>query len=908
MSRPRVLHIVDGHALVYRAYYAFIARPLRNAQGENTSAIFGFTRMLLAFLRRFAPEYLLVVFDSGKPTLRHDLYGDYKANRRPMPEDLRPQIPAIQEIVSALGLRRMEMEGYEADDVVATVTRRAVRDGFEVRIVSRDKDLAQLIGEHVRMLMPGTGKGDADFLEVGPAETAEHFLVPPERVVDLLALMGDASDNIPGVRGVGEKTALKLLERFGSLEGIYGRLAEVTPESLRRKLEEGRESAFLSRRLATLEGDLEFEPDWESFRPAAPDRERLAALFERYNLRSLAQELSLPEPSVAASPDTLPKAEGEWRLVETAADLRDLADRLATAEVIACDIETDGLDPFRDPVLGIAFSWEEGKGAFVALRRTEEGHGVPTEEALAILRPILESPGVPKVGQNFKFDSLFLAVQLGIDVKPVVFDTMLASFLHDPERTHNLEDLAVRHLGVAKALTFDALTRDGRRRRRMSDVDLEDLARYSAEDADLTLRLYKVLSRTLREEGLLGLHERIDLPMSRILAAMERTGVRVDAERLRRLSEEFGAEMAELERRIHEAAGVVFNVNSTKQLQEVLFGRLGLRQVKRTKTALSTDNEVLEELAVEHPVPRLLLEYRSLAKLKNTYTDRLPEMVHPVTGRIHTSYNMTAAVTGRLSSSNPNLQNIPVKDATGRRIREAFVPEPGWVMVSADYSQIELRVLAHLSEDATLVASFRNGEDIHERTAREVLGVPPDRDVTPEERRMAKVINFGVIYGMGPYNLSRQLGISIPTARNHIERYLGRYPGIRRYYETVRHSLETKGCVENLFGRRRTFAGYKEMNKRDQEAVFRMAINTPVQGTAADLIKLAMIRIAGALETRRLRSRMILQVHDEIVLEAPPEEVDEVSALVRDAMENAAEFRVPLTVDLRTGSNWAEAH
>ena len=907
--KDKILFIVDGHALIYRAYYAFISHPLRNKEGENTSAIFGFTRVLLSFIKKFNPEYLVVAFDSGKKNLRHDMYLDYKAQRKPMPDDLRPQVPVIREIVKGLGIREMVFDGYEADDIIATLCRFAVKDGLKVYIVSRDKDLSQLISDKVMMLMPPVGKEEKDFVEVNLTNAAEKFLVHPSMIPDLLALMGDSSDNIPGVKGIGEKTALKLLERYGSLEEIYENLEKVQPDSLKAKLKEQKDSAFLSKKLATLFTDLVIENHWDNFKIKEPDIQILSPIFNRYNLRSLAKELkiSLEENKESYNPPLIQKNKNvDYKLIEKTEDLKNLVAALKEKKFLSVDIETDSLDPFTGKIIGISLSCEEKKAWYVAIKVKNES-GIPEDECFEIIKPLLEDPNVLKIGHNTKFDSLFLEIK-GIKVQPIVFDTMLASFLCDPDKTHNLDDVSLRYFGEDKKWKYEIITKDGRKKLNLSDVSINTVYQYSCEDADFTFRLYNVLSKKLDELNLRKIHDEIDLPLSKVLVEMEKTGVKIDTEKLFSLSREFNSEMLELEKKIYKESGEVFNINSTKQLQDILFNKIGLKPVKKTKTSFSTDNEVLEELSNFHPVCKLLLEYRTLSKLRNTYTDKLPELINPVTGRLHTSYNQTVAVTGRLSSINPNLQNIPVKEAVGKKIREAFVTEENMVIISADYSQIELRVLAHISEDPSLIEAFRKKEDIHERTAREVLNIPFNRKVTPEERRIAKIINFGVIYGMGAYKLSRQLNITPSEAKKHIENYFNLYKGINIYYEKIRESLEKKGFVENIFGRRRFFPDYNRMNKRDRESLFRMAINTPVQGSAADLIKIAMIKLDFEFKKRKMKTRMIIQVHDEIVLESPEEESELAVSLVKDAMESAFFLKVPLVVDINTGKNWAEAH
>jgi DNA polymerase-1 len=924
----RKLYIIDGHALIYRAYYAFIARPLTNAKGENTSAVFGFTRMLLRLLKVFSPEHILVTFDSREKTERKKLYDQYKANRKKMPDDLIPQIPIIKEVVKGLGLRQMELPGHEADDIIGTIATAASAADAEVYIISRDKDLSQLIDRNVRMLMPNIGgfqKGGEEFTVVDLSSAEEKFIVPPGKVVDLLALMGDASDNIPGVQGIGPKTAENLLREFRDLDDIYRHIGKVKPDGVREKLVRDKDAAYLSRRLATIKRDLELDWTWDEFAPGIMDKEALAEIFERCNIRALSKEMGIAGgastaaktgtaavPADAQAPVRLPEAPGrepEYHVLRTLDEFEKFLGLLARQDLVAVDSETTSTDFLTGSILGLSFSFREAEGWYVAFGSDNifSQSGIDRDEGLKRLKPLLEDPAIRKIGQNIKFDYLFLQ-SAGVELGGIVFDTMLASFLVDPETPHNLDDLSKIYLGVDKRIRYEDLVKEGRKTIPLEQVPLEKLGKYSAEDADLTWRLHGVLSKKLEETGLVGLFDGIDMPLMSVLAGMERAGVKVDRKYLNALSAEFEKDLGSIEKKVWKEAGVQFNLASTKQLQEVLFGRMKIPPVRKTKTGSSTDVSVLEELAPGFPVARMLLEYRTLSKLKNTYTDRLPELVNPATGRIHTSFNQAIVATGRLSSTEPNLQNIPVKEEVGRRIRNAFVAEKGWGIISSDYSQIELRILAHISEDPALMDAFIRGEDVHSRTARELFGIPADAGVPPEQRRAAKVINFGVVYGMGPYNMSRQLDIPAGLAKEYIDRYFERYVRIKVYYDTIRKDLQEKGYVANLFGRRRYFAKYAAMNRRDQESVFRMGINTPIQGTAADLIKVAMINIGRELKKRGMRSKMVIQVHDELVFEVPDGEKDAMLELVRDRMENARAFKVPIVADIKWGRNWAEAH
>jgi len=920
------LYIIDGHAMIYRAYYAFISRPLMNVNGENTSAVFGFTRMLLRLFKVFSPEYLLVTFDSREKTERKKMYEQYKANRKKMPDDLIPQIDIIKSVVSALGVRQMELAGHEADDIIGTIATEASRQSAEVFIISRDKDLSQLIDKNVVMLMPNIGgyqKGGEEFTLVDQKSAAEKFIVKPEKVVDLLALMGDASDNIPGVQGIGPKTAENLLKEYKDLDDIYSHIGKVTPEGVREKLVKDKESAYLSRTLATIKRDLELKLDWESFKPGERDSEKLRTIFEQCNIRALSKEMGLeekhrpPEPAAAAPPagepekscPEKPAREPEYHIVKTMEEFERLISMLSKAERFAIDSETTCTDFLTGTILGLSFAVREYEGWYVSFASGNifSQSEIDLETGLKRLKPVLEDAAIGKIGQNVKFDYLFLQSH-GVELKGIVFDTMLASFLVNPETRHNLDDLSMIYLHYDKRIKYEELVKQGKKTIPMEQVPLDRIGPYSAEDSDLTFRLYVDLSARLKESALEKLFHEIDLPLMLVIAGMERTGVKVDTKYLGKLSAEFDKELKSLEKKVWKEAGIEFNLASTKQLQEILFNRMKIKPLKKTKTGSSTDTSVLEELAPRYEIAKHLLDYRTLSKLKNTYSDRLPELISPVDGRIHASFNQAVVATGRLSSSDPNLQNIPVKEEIGRQIRNAFVADKGCGIVSADYSQIELRILAHITEDPVLIKAFKDGEDIHSRTARDISGLAPDAEVTPEQRRTAKVINFGVIYGMGPFNMSQQLGIPLNLAREYIDRYFDRYKNIKKYYEVIRSEIQKNGFVQNLFGRRRFFPNYDSQNRRDQESYFRMGINTPIQGTAADLIKIAMIDICGDLKKKALKSKMVIQVHDELVFEVPEGEKNEMMGLIKDRMENAKEFKVPIVVDIKWGLNWAEAH
>jgi len=901
------LFLIDGHALAYRSYFALIRNPLTNAKGENTSAVFGFVRQLLLLLKKYDPSYLAVVFDSGGETERHREYPEYKANREAMPDEMESQLSRIIEVIEALGIAVVEEEGYEADDILATLARSASERGMEVKILTGDKDLFQLLSDRVHVIRPAKGTALED--ECGPEYLERRFGLKPSQIVDLLALMGDSSDNIPGVRGIGEKTALKLLHSFGSLDGILERIDEVEPAHVRKKLQEGRESALFSRELVRLK-EVPLELDIEDLARGERDDERLADLLIDLEFHQMLSELSL---------DIGGRREEEYETVGEDG-LERLVRLLGSSKEFVIDVETTSLDPFAAEIVGISFSTEEGRAWYLPVSagaRREDGFlgtldegegnaGIPFDSARDALGTILGDPSIGKIGHNIKYDLLVLGSR-GFRVEGVRFDTMIASYLLDPERrSQSLDALALdflRHRMIPYAELFEK----GDRVRDIRTVPLERLARYSCEDADYTMRLAGIFRGALAEAGLEGLFSDIEMPLCLVLEKMEREGVSIDTEKLEALSIEASKEMERLVRLIHEMAGEEFNVNSGRQLQRILFDRLGLKPVRKTKTGYSTDMEVLSQLSHEHEIAGAILEYRRLAKLAGTYIDALPKLVNPATGRIHTSFNQAVTATGRLSSSDPNLQNIPVRTELGKKIRSAFVPRPGNLLLDADYSQIELRIMAHLSGDESLVEAFRAGADIHTATAARIWGVP-ESEVTAEMRGRAKTINFGVMYGMGARGLARQLDITVDDAKRFIEEYFERYPGVRDYIERSKEEVRGKGYAETLLGRRRMLPDIDSEDGRVRSFSERIAINMPIQGTAADMIKVAMVAIDRAISETGLRSRMILQVHDELVFDVAPDELDEVNRIVKELMESAIELTVPVRVDIGTGRNWLEAH
>jgi DNA polymerase-1 len=899
------LFLIDGHAIAYRSYYAFIRNPLTNSRGENTSAVYGFLRTVLQLIDGYDPEMLACVFDSEEETERHAGFADYKANRQEMPEELVPQFEVIFEMLEAMGIPVLLKPGYEADDIIATLALAAEKEGIDVRIVTGDKDLFQLLSDRVKVIRPAKGTNLTDI--AGPELVGRKYGLEPGQVADLLALMGDSVDNIPGVKGIGEKTAVKLLKQFGSLDELYERSAEIEPAHVRKKIEEGREDAMMSRDLTRLlEVPLEVEP--ADLKPGERDDAALLDLLLDLEFNQVIKELDLARAA--------PGEESDYTTVD-GKGLQRLASVLAESGSFALDTETTSLDPLEASLVGMSFCFEEGRAWYVpveagaadtggGLFEREEGYGIPLEKVREVLGPVLEDGAVEKTGHNIKYDLTVLESH-GLRVENVTWDTMIASYCLDPSRrSHSLDNLAMDHFRH-RMIPYGELFDKGDRTKDIRTVPLDRMTEYAAEDADYTWRLRKLFEPQLEDSDAGRLFREIEMPLSFVLGRMEREGMGVDTGRLKSLSGTVSAELDKLTDQIYELAGETFNINSGKQLQHILFEKLGLPPSKKTKTGYSTDVRVLTELAVEHPIAHLILEYRSLAKLAGTYIDTLPKLVNPSTGRIHTSFNQTVTATGRLSSSDPNLQNIPIRTEMGRRIREAFVPRKGNVLVDADYSQIELRIMAHLSGDPELVSAFREEADIHTRTAARIFGVGED-EVTQDMRARAKTINFGVMYGQGPRALSQQLRIPFEEAREFIDEYFEKYPGIRDFIESMKEKARENGYAETLMGRRRPLPEIESGDGRLRSFAERIAVNMPIQGTAADMIKIAMIDIDSAVSAGGLGSRMVLQVHDELVFDVPLAEKDRMIELVRTRMEDAIELDVPLKVEVGTGSDWLEAH
>ena len=923
MTEKTPLILVDGSSYLYRAFHAL--PPLTNSKGLPTGAVKGVINMMRRLQKDYPESTLVVVFDAKGKTFRDDMYSEYKANRPPMPDDLRLQIEPIHNIIEAMGLPMLVIDGVEADDVIGTLAIQATAISQPVVVSTGDKDIAQLVNEYITLVNTMTNAVlDHDGV-------VEKFGVPPELIIDFLALLGDKSDNIPGVPGVGEKTALGLLQGIGGLDEIYQRLDEVAgldfrgAKNMAPKLEEHKELAYLSYLLATIKTDVEMPLNISQLHNQAPNQERLAELFDQLEFKSWVKELSAEDsaarPSSAVGQIDTPAVEiavtpvqanivKDYQIVLTEAHLKDWIEKIKAAELIAVDTETTSLDYMIADLVGISVAVEPGEAAYIPF-----GHdylGVPEqlsrELVLATLKPLLEDPGIKKVGQNLKYDMSIFA-QHGIALQGIEFDTMLESYVLDSVATrHDMDSLAEKYLGE-QTIKFADVAGKGVGQLTFNQIALEIAGPYAAEDADITLRLHQVLWPQVSAHTSLGkVFTDIELPLVPVLSRIERTGALVDDTLLFQQSQELALRLAELEREAWDLAGQEFNLASPKQLGDILFTKLEIPILKKTaKGAPSTKEEVLQELALDYPLPKVLIEHRGLAKLKSTYTDKLPVMINRTTKRIHTSYNQSGTATGRLSSSDPNLQNIPVRNAEGRRVRQAFIPAEGSKMVAADYSQIELRIMAHLSEDPSLLAAFAAGQDIHRATAAEVFSTHPEQ-VTIDQRRSAKAINFGLIYGMSAFGLAKQLNIGRKQAAEYIDTYFDRYPGVLNYMNSVRSSAAEAGYVETYFGRRLYLPEINSRNGMRRQAAERTAINAPMQGTAADIIKLAMISVDDWLQNSDLRSVMIMQVHDELVLEVPEDELQVVSEGLMQRMESAATLKVPLLVDVGVGNNWDEAH
>ena len=927
---PNPLVLVDGSSYLYRAFHAF--PPLTNSAGEPTGAMYGVLNMLKSLISQVQPSHIAVVFDAKGKTFRDEMFEQYKSHRPPMPDDLRKQIQPLHDIIRALGIPLLVIEGVEADDVIGTLAVAASKANQKVLISTGDKDMAQLVDDNIMLI------NTMNNTLLDREAVIEKYGIPPELIIDYLALMGDSADNIPGVAGVGEKTALGLLQGIGSMAEIYANLDKVAELPIRGakklgdKLLAEKEMADLSYRLATIKTDVALDITPEQLTLGASNNDQLTEYFGRYEFKRWLNEVMNGADSITnnneqptkinhyqATPalaqnnddETLPAIQidrSRYEALLTEADLNRWVEKLKQAKLFALDTETDNLDYMAANLVGISFALENGEAAYLPLQLDYLGAPKTLEKttALTLLKPVLENPAIQKVGQNFKYD-LTIFARNGIDVQGVAFDTMLESYVLNSTGRHNMDDLAKRYLGH-QTITFEEIAGKGKNQLTFNQIPLEKAAEYAAEDADVTMKLQQVLWEKLSKEPTLEkLFKEMELPLLGVLSRMERRGVLIDSDALFLQSNEIANRLSELEEQAYVLAGQPFNLASTKQLQEILFDKLGLPVIQKTpKGAPSTNEEVLEELAFSHELPKVLVEHRGLSKLKSTYTDKLPQMVNPQTGRVHTSYHQAVTATGRLSSSDPNLQNIPIRNEEGRRIRQAFIAREGFTVVAADYSQIELRIMAHLSQDQGLINAFTQGKDIHRSTAAEIFGVELD-EVTSEQRRNAKAINFGLIYGMSAFGLSRQLGIGRADAQSYMDLYFKRYPGVQTFMHDIREKAKAQGYVETLFGRRLYLPDINSSNGMRRKAAERVAINAPMQGTAADIIKRAMIQLDQKLQNDP-NIAMIMQVHDELVFEVRSEKVAFYSELIKTQMESVADLVVPLIVEVGQGTNWDEAH
>ena len=927
----KTLLLVDGSSYLYRAFHAM--PDLRNSRNEPTGAIQGVLNMLRRLHKDYPSDYSACVFDAKGKTFRDDIYPEYKANRASMPDDLRAQIEPLHEAIKAMGWPLIMEDGVEADDVIGALAKQAEREGVRTIISTGDKDITQLVNEHITVVntMRDAFRKVDDVLDIAGVE--RKFGLPPSLIIDYLILVGDTADNVPGVEKVGPKTAVKWLTQYGSLENIIANADHITGvvgENLRKAL------PWLptARELITIRCDVGIQENLNDLAPQPQDKEKLLALFDRFEFKSWKRELDAEGKTPAlqanvykASSDGQkglsqipaeiasevsaysPNLSRQYETIFSPAQLEIWLEKLSKAGLICFDTETTSLDPLTAKIVGMSFSVEAGSAAYLPLKHDyfDAPEQLNFAEALAKVKPILENANIKKVGQNLKYDQHVLANH-GIMLNGIAHDTMLQSYVFESHKTHGMDALSERHLGITP-ISFESVAGKGAKQVGFNQVTVEVAAEYAAEDADITLQLHEAMHPIIAADAKLDyIYQQIEMPVSEILFTIERNGVLIDANMLNSQSNEIGLKLIALENQAYELAGQPFNLASPKQLQEILFDKLGIKPTKKTPSgAPSTDEDVLQELALDYPLPKVLLEYRGLAKLKSTYTDKLPKMINPQTGRVHTSYNQAVAITGRLASSDPNLQNIPVRTAEGRRIREAFIAPPGSHIVSADYSQIELRIMAHLSKDAGMLQAFANNEDIHRHTAAEIFGVERDA-VDNEQRRYAKVINFGLIYGMSAFGLAQNLNIERSAAANYIERYFARYPGVREYMDKTRDIAKQKGYVETYFGRRLWVPEINSPNGMRRAGAERAAINAPMQGTAADLIKLAMIAVDIWLRDEKLTTKLIMQVHDELVLEVPENELELVKVKLPELMQNVAKLDVPLLAEVGVGSNWESAH
>ena len=917
-------YLLDAYALIYRAYYGLIRSPRINSKGQNTSAIFGFLTTLNEVLQKEQPDLLAIGFDPAGHTFRHELFPEYKAQREATPEDIKRAVPIIKDLIKAYRIPILEVPGFEADDVIGTMAKAAVREGYEVRMITPDKDYAQLVEPNLLMQRPGHGNAPWEIL--GPQEVCEKYgLQSPLQVIDYLALMGDAADNIPGCPGVGPKTATTLLQQFGSCEDIIAHSSELKG-AVRKKIEEHVDEIKLSKVLTTIKTDVPLQYDFEQFKIEEPDKEALRQIFTELEIRSFLTKLdgsqkfskSAPvELSLFGSESTEDKGNDserlfsrlenlsyEYKLVDNETEAKELADFLLTNEIFSLDTETTSIEALDAKLVGLSFSTEDFRAWYVPVSRETE----KAKKILEIFRPVYENPKILKVGQNLKYDLTVLA-NYDIHLSGPLFDTMLAHYLIQPELRHNMDYLAEIYLNYKTIHIEELIGPKGRGQKNMGDLEPKDIYKYACEDADVTLRLMKPLAEELRKNGVEEVFQNIEMPLMPVLARMERNGVVLDTDTLKEVENDFTLRLQTLEKDIYELAGHEFTINSPRQVGEVLFGELKLSEkVKKTKSGqYSTSEEVLRDLHSKHPIVQKILDYRGLKKLLSTYVEALPKLINPATGHIHTSFNQAVTATGRLSSSNPNLQNIPVRGEDGREIRKAFIPEAGEIFFSADYSQIELRIMAHLSGDEHMIEAFNAGHDVHAATAARIFH-KDIKDISKDERRKAKTANFGIIYGISAFGLAERMDVSRTEAKELIDSYFEMYPKIKDYISKAVDTAREKGYIETEFGRRRYLPDINSRNAVVRGYAERNAVNAPIQGTAADIIKIAMIRVQQRLDAEGCKARMMLQVHDELNFSVPTDEFDKVKRIVIEEMQGTYKMSVPLEADCGEGKNWLEAH
>lgn len=923
MNKPK-LFLLDGHALAYRSYFAFINANLRNSEGIPTGPVLGFANTVVKLIETEKPTHIAVAWDSHGPTFRHEMDENYKAHRPPQPEDLQITIPLMKEFLENLNIQNLEKPGYEADDIIGTLAVNAGGEGADVFMVTPDKDFMQLVNDSIRMLKPLNNGDGFDLIDASGVE--KYFGVGPDKVIDVLAIIGDTSDNIPGVPGIGKKGAPAIISEYGSLEAAIAAAPGIKSKRVREGLMNNAEQARLSRKMIVIETNVPDTVNWQELIWKNPDEEATLRFLRRMEFNSLATRLfgekvqtALPksaphgqadlfstDPGVSAAGDSFERLEDrtvQYTLISTADELEKLAGSLADAPVISFDTETTGTDPMLATLVGISLSVISDEAWYIQLGE----QGIPVDEAVGLLRSLLTNELSTKVAQNFKYDYIML-YRSGLEVRGPIFDTMVAGYLIDAAQKLSMDALSRKYLKY-DPVSIESLIGSGKKQLSMAEIDPVKVSDYACEDADVTFRLYEVLSNQLQEDGLLEVASEIEFPLIKVLAHMEMEGMALDEKMLAGFSEQLGTDMLAIEQEIYSKAGAEFNINSPQQLGDILFNKLKLPSGRKTKGGqYSTSEDVLSDLAVTYELPGLILDYRSLSKLKSTYVDALPKMMHPVTGRIHTSFNQTIAATGRLSSSSPNLQNIPIRTERGREIRRAFISSEGYKLLAADYSQIELRVIASIANETAMKAAFNDGEDIHARTAKEIFGLGSIEEVDREHRRKAKEVNFGIPYGVSAFGLSQRLGVSRDEGKSVIEAYFGRFPEIRKYISETVDFARQYGYVKTLSGRRRYIRDINSGNVNVRGFAERTAINTPIQGTAADLIKIAMIRISDYLETEGLKTRMVLQVHDELLFEVPSDELETVPEVIREIMENAMDIGVPLKVETGLGDSWLEAH